>query len=221
MITKIIIFIIGIIFSPQILAFTVGFGCISDNNSLDCGTGESQFFVEITEVSNDEILFTFLNSGPNESFISDIYFDSEYFLQVSSLIDADDGFGGDINVDFSVGAKPNNLPAGRSLSDPFVSLFGFSNDPGAANGIQVDESLGILFYLTNGLSYEGLINDLTNGAFRIGIHGQGFDGGGSESYVNTVTTVPIPLSFWLFGSGLVAFFVKSAKCSKYKNHISS
>lgn len=213
---KVIILIIGIFYSQQLLAFTVSFDCITNNNSLDCETGKTQFYVEITEAGNEELLFTFLNNGPNESFIADIYFESDYILDVSSLIDADDGIGGDINVDFSPSAIPNNLPAAKSLSDPFNSLFGFSNDPGAANGIHVGESLGILFYLTNDLTYEDLINDLINGTFKIGIHGQGFYGGGSESLTNTVTTVPIPLTIWLFGSGLLAFFVTSSKKSKHK-----
>lgn len=206
-----IILLIALFTSPQLFAFTVGFNCITYNNSVDCNTGESQFYADITEADEDKILFTFQNNGSQESFIADIYFDSEYSLEVYSLIDADDGNGGDMNVDFSEGATPKNLPAAKSLDDPFVSSFGFQNDPGAANGIQINETLGILFLLTSDLSYEDLLTDLMNGSFKTGIHGQGFEDGGSESFTNTITTVPLPISFWLFGSGLLALLGLKSK----------
>ena len=203
---KLLLLIVVLILSPNAFAFSLGFICATDNNSADCTTGESQFSIEVSETDEHKALFTFLNSGSNESFISDIYFESNHIFEGSYLIDADDGLGGDSNVDFSFDAHPKNLPGWRNLEYPFQSSFGFSNDPGAANGIQIGESLGILFCLTNNITYKELIDDLYSGEIRIGIHGQGFVGGGSESFISNISTVPIPITFWLFGSGILALF---------------
>lgn len=181
---------------------------------MDCETGESQFLAEVSKTDGENVLFTFTNNGSNQSFISDIYFDYENTLEYLTLIDSDQGHTGDIGVDFSLGAKPNNLPAANSLDDPFVSFVGFSNDPGAANGIQTGESLGILFYLINDLSYEDLINEISNSEFKIGIHGQGFAGEGSESFTNSVTAVPLPITVWLFGSGLMVLLGTSKRSNR-------
>ncbi|MFP3326110.1 hypothetical protein R0K05_23955, partial [Planococcus sp. SIMBA_160] len=62
------------------------------------------------------------------------------------------------------------------------------------NGVNPGETLGVIFDLQTGLGYQDVVDaialsqtnpsaDLTGG-LRIGIHVQGFTGGGSESFVN-------------------------------------
>ena len=216
---RIILLLFGVVFPPQLLALTINFNCITYNNSVDCDTGESQFFVEISKSDEEKVLFTFTNNGSNQSFVSNIYFDHNNTIEYLDLVDTDQGVDGDLGVDFSLGSNPNNLPAANSLDDPFVSIVSFSNDPGAANGIQTGESLGIFFYLINNNGYDDLINEIRNSQFKIGLHGQGFIGGGSESFTNSTTVVPLPITAWLFGSGLMVLLgaCKRSKRTRINN----
>ncbi len=128
----------------------------------------------------------------------------------ASLIDADEGIGGDPGVDFTELASPGILPSANNASPPFVSA-GFSADsdpPVQLNGVNPGESLGILFDLTDMPvgTFADVIAQLTNGDLRIGLHVQGFDlggteefPGGSESFVNT--PIPEPHAAVLFAVG--------------------
>ena len=119
----------------------------------------------------------------------------------ASLIDADEGIGGDPGVDFTEPASPGILPSANDASPPFVSA-GFSADsdpPVQLNGVNPGESLGILFDLQGTGSFDNVIALLNNGDLRIGIHVQGFASGGSESFVNK--PVPEPHAAVLFAIG--------------------
>ena len=50
--------------------------------------------------------------------------------------------------------------------------------------------LGVVFALDQGRTFHDLIGELNNGTVRVGIHVQGFTGGGSESFVNCVKILP-------------------------------
>jgi hypothetical protein len=60
--------------------------------------------------------------------------------------------------------------------------------------------LGIVFDLQGGGTFADILAELTNGDLRIGLHVQGFTGGGSESFVNN--PIPEPTTALLFGLGL-------------------
>ncbi len=203
--------ILGLVFPPNVFAFTLTFDCITYNSGDDCAIGEAQFSVKSTKLDTDKVLFTFFNQGLNESFISNIYISDTSIIDSPYLVDADDGVGGDPNVDFLIGSNPANLPGSNSLSDPLISGIAFSNEHGASNGIHISESLEILFMLTSGSSYDDLLNSVTDGTFRIGIHSQGFYGGGSESFVSKISPVPIPFTVWFFLSALCALFGVGAR----------
>ena len=197
--------LIAIFLCSNAHALTVTFdSCITNNNATDCSTGINQLSVDVTE-QGSQVLFTFNNSGPLASSITDVYFDDGSLLGIASLIDADDGMGGDMGVDFSVGATPGNIPGANGASPSFQTTAGFSADSDPAvqpNGVNPGEMLGILFDLQGSQDYQDVIDELTTGALRIGIHVQGFDGGGSESFVNA--PVPVPAAVWMFGTGLLA-----------------
>jgi hypothetical protein len=150
------------------------------------------------------VLFTFINIGPAASSICDVYFDDGGLLGIAGLIDADEG-GGDLGVDFSQLADPAELPGGNTISPPFVTTAGFSADsdpPPYWEGVNPDESLGILFDLDTGMNYSDVLNSLESGDLRIGIHVQGFDSEGSESFVNN-GIIPAPGAVFLGGVGIV------------------
>jgi hypothetical protein len=185
-------------------ATTVSFYCISGNSTTDCATGVAQLSVDVTDIGGNQVQFDFINSGPAASSITDVYFDDGALLGIASLIDANEGIGGDPGVDFMQGASPGNLPAGNMATPPFVTTAGFladSNSPVPQSGVNPGEWLGIVFDLQSGFTFADVISDLTDGSLRIGMHVQDFSGGGSESFVNN--PVPVPAAVWLFGSGLL------------------
>ena len=191
-------------FTHAASAVTIGFGCITNNNAGNCTIGETQLSVELTDIGSNQVLFTFMNSGSAASSIEGVYFDDGTLLGIASLIDADDGVGGDLGVDFSEGASPPNLPGGNSISPAFVTTAGFLADADApmvpVKGVNPGESLGVIFDLIAGVNFNDTVAALGTD-LRIGVHVIAFDNGGSESFVSTV--VPVPAAVWLFGSGLL------------------
>lgn len=71
-----------------------------------------------------------------------------------------------------------------------------------ANGVNPGESLGILFNLQPGFSnpmFTAILADLKSRSLQVGIHAQGFSGGGSESESFVNEAVPEPLT--MLGAG--------------------
>lgn len=184
---------------------TYGFGAITANSKIDPAIGESQMFVTVSEFAPDQVLFYFVNQGPQESSITDVYFDDGTLLGIALLIDADDGKGGDPNVDFSQGASPPNLPGGNKADPPFEVTAGFladSDAPTQSNGVNPEEFLGIVLHLLKGGTIRNVLEELESGELRIGIHVQGFADGGSESFINNSVPVPVPGAVFLGALGL-------------------
>ncbi len=194
-----------------------GFYNISGNNVFDAAIGEAQLSVEVTDAGSGQVLFTFYNSGPEASSITDVYFDDGSLLGIAGLIDADEGIGGDPGVNFSQIANPGNLPAANLASPPFVTTAGFSADSDPAVqpwGVNPGETLGILFTLQGTQTLDNVLDELSSGALRIGLHVQGFASGGSESFVNTdftITVVPLPGAVLLGMLGLGVAGIKLRK----------
>lgn len=160
---------------------TYSFVNITNNNAGDAAIGEAQLFVELFDVGGNQVNFTFTNSGPEASSIADVYFDDGSLLGIAYIDNSDPG------VQFSQNATPSELPGANSVIPIFETTADFSADsdtPVQSNGVNPGESLGITFDLQTGATFDDVINDLTSGDLRIGIHVQGFASGGSESFVN-------------------------------------
>ena len=165
--------------------------------------GEAQFFVEVTEPGTGQASFIFSNTGPVACFIDGVYFDDGTLLSLSSLVDMDDGIGGDPNVDFTAGsASPGHLPAGNHLSPPFEVTDDFLADAdpaGATWGVNPGESLEVIFTISG--AYADVLDELATGDLRIGLKAQGFPDGGSEAFVNN-GIIPAPGALLLGGIGV-------------------
>lgn len=176
-------------------ASTLSFEAISANDIGDVAIGEAQLFCDVTDAGGNQVLFTFRNTGPEASSITDVYFDDGSLLGIAYIDNSDPG------VSFSQLASPGNLPEANNATPPFVTTAGFSADsdpPVQPMGVNPGESLGILFNLQSGQTFGDVETNLDSGALRIGIHVQGFESGGSESFVNN--SIPDPASLFLLGS---------------------
>jgi len=186
--------------SPVVFAQpTYSFDAITSNSAVDVAIGEAQMSVQVTNPSAGQVLFTFINAGPQQSTISEIYFDDGLVTGIASI---QNGSG----VNFVPGAIPINLPAGSSISPPFVSDFAASAvNPKPQNGVNIGEQVGILTNLQSGSSYNDVLTNLDNGSLRLGIHVINFADEGSESFVNNGQTnniIPAPGAVLLGGIGI-------------------
>lgn len=170
------------------------FNCITGNNAADCATGEAQFALAVTDAGS-VVNFYFTNTGSNASSLTDIYFDwaSGSNALPQGTITSSAG------VSFSWGASPGDLPGGNPIS--FDSNLGTdSNPPRQPNGVNPGEWLNIAFNTQN-----DAIGALNTGGLLIGIHTQGYQGGGSESLVTTPIPEPETYAMLLAGLGLLGF----------------
>lgn len=182
-----------------------GFDGVSSNQPGNVVIGENQLRMEVTEYSatpQDDVQFRFYHEGYTSMSIARIYFDDNSGLLGSGTLLPGSG------VNFTSGADPGELPGGG-----FVSEFKFQAtppppkagiNPGASVG-QPSEELSIVFDLTSGTSFSGILSALSSRSIRAGLHVISIDGPdaeSSESFVNTPNPVPAPGAVLLAAIGL-------------------
>lgn len=152
--------------------------------------------LDVTQVGNN-VAFKISNAaGGTTIFVGHIYFEFLGANLFSSLTQT----GQQGTVSFTGDATSNqNFPERNSI--------GFSTDAdadrngGAGNGINIGEYIILSAILNPNANIDSLLG---NGGLRIGLHIQGFAGGGSDSYVSgPPSSVPVPAAGWLFGSALI------------------
>jgi len=187
---------------------TYSFGCITNNSVIDAGIGEAQFFVEVTEPAGGGVLFEFWNEGPAASSITDIYFYDGVLLGYGEV-----SLTPSSGVSYSEGAAPGSLPDWPQPQISATRVFSADSDsPVQPSGINPGESLGILFTLAAGETFQqviagldaGITSPMASGVITIGIRAQGFADGGSESFVHA----PLPAAVLLGMLGLGAAGLK-------------
>jgi MYXO-CTERM domain-containing protein len=178
-----------------------GFVPVTNNVVADANAGVAQLTMDVSAGPGlNQVSFTFNNAGPAAMSITDVYFDDGTLLGIASIFNG-------TGVSFSPGTTPPNLPGGNLLTPAFQTTSGFSadsNPPIQPNGVNPGETLTIVFDLLSGQTFADTIAALnsTGDHLRVGLHVQGFAGGGSEGFVNQV---PAPGAFGLLGlGGLVA-----------------
>jgi len=175
-----------------------GFYNITNNDPTDAAIGEAQLFVDVSDEFANQVLFTFRNTGPFASSISEIYFDNGALLSIADIINDPP------NVIFVQGASPPELPGANLIDPPFEAASGLlfeSVPPPVKKGVNPGEWVGMVFDLQPGATFQQVVNGLYGGTLRVGVHVIGFDSGGSESFVN----VPEPATIVLLSlCGLVS-----------------
>jgi hypothetical protein len=159
-----------------------GFHNITNNDPWDAQIGQDQMVMDVSDYGPSQVLFTFSNLGMESCSITDIYVDDGTLLQINTIYNVNDV------VEFSVDPDPSNLPGGGNLIPPFnanLVLSADSDPPPPAMGINIEESLDILYDLQSGGTYQDVLNEIMSSELRVGLHVQGYDSGGSESYVCT------------------------------------
>jgi hypothetical protein len=187
---------LSVVLVPQAQATitTFGFDCITNNNAANAAEGEAQFFVDVLDGGSGQVKFTFRNTGPLSGVMAQIYFDGPSLSGISSIINPQ-------GVDFVQGANPGNLPAGHSITPTFdADLVAGAINPAPHWGVDHFEQVSIVCSMSNGQTLQSIVNNLSDGSLRLGIHAISMgDTEDSESFV----TVPEPASLSLLCLGLL------------------
>lgn len=188
------------------------FNCIT-GPSANCDSGELQLGVEVVDLGVDgssghhQVEFRFTNAGGGvNSSIAEIYFYDGTLLGVHSILSNPD------DVYFQEGTAANPSLPGLGLSRPVTRMFDIFDvnaaNPAPHRGINPGEQLGVVFDLLPNMDYDDVLSAMalpmspTSGSMTIGLHVISFGNGGSESFVNELTPVPVPAAAWLFLSGM-------------------
>lgn len=181
---------------PTAFAEWFGFSAITANDPSGFSqyVGESQLRMEVVSDGAGQSRIIFVNDGPEESSLSQIYFDFTPEINMSVV-----RIGNIEGVSFTAeDIKPNNLPAGNSIFPTFGSDLAVGADkPAPKNGINPGESLELIMSYNS--SYD-IIAALGNEDLRVGLHVISL-GEYSESFVNVV---PEPATLPLLLSGTIA-----------------
>lgn len=155
--------------------------------------GASQLSMDVTEAGGNQALFTFINSGPYASSITDIYFHNPSLLQNASISGSSPG------VQFSLGASPASLPGRNNVAPRFENDVALNTSSGRGRpgvnqrGVNPGEQVGILVDLQSGQTFSEVLDGLNSGTLRVGLHVGGFQNGRSQSFVNLPSSVPSPV----------------------------
>jgi hypothetical protein len=185
---------------PEARAVSFGFDCITNNLASDCAIGEAQLELRVTDPGGGQVLFHFLNKTGSSSSITDVYWDDGSLLALGTITNGP-------GVSFSPLCAPGNLPGGNGISPPFQTTAGFcadSDPPVQPEGVNPGEWLKVYFTLQGGKTFADVLADMASGALRVGVHVQGFSGGGSESFV----AVPEPGILTLLGLGVASLALR-------------
>lgn len=202
------LFLVGILSSAS-RADMFGFTRIEPSNAQE--DIAAQLSVDVTPVGSDQVLFTFghdsgIGGTPTGATIAQIYFDDDVPI-LASLVQIRDYQYDPVlypEVDFKVGANPPVLPGGQNVNPTFVVDLRYGADsPAPQWGVDPGESVGLVFNIVSGSSFDDVIESILLGDLRIGLHVISIDPDGkSDAFVNNTVPVPVPGAVVLGSLGL-------------------
>ncbi|MCA0849960.1 VPLPA-CTERM sorting domain-containing protein [Salipiger thiooxidans] len=170
-------------------AVTFGFDNIVGGDPVgDAYAGD--FSLKVTDLGASQVLFQVVNAAApgSNSHIRWIFVEDKSPSAFTSVPSSNDvGFSdGTVNMAHSDGGFfPQGSKIGFDPTFKFVRLVS-----GKGNAIQPGETAGFLFNVAG--DFNSIISSLISGQLRFGIHLHGLPGGATDSYVNSVTPVPLP-----------------------------
>ncbi|HMO06039.1 MAG TPA: VPLPA-CTERM sorting domain-containing protein [Paracoccaceae bacterium] len=167
-------------------AVTYNFENITNNNAADAAAGEAQLFLDVNLVGG-AAHFVFSNLGPLQMTIANIYFD----FGLTSLLGGGSVGAASPGVTFVAGGAPPDVPGGAPIGFTSDDRYSATN-PAPHNGVNVPEFQTIVYELLAGTTFADLIAALDAGSLRTAIHVINYASGGSESFVNAPTPIPLP-----------------------------
>jgi hypothetical protein len=170
-----------------------------------------QLSINFEEFGKGKVKFTIANNNIGtdtvSSRISKVMFggkDKKFFSLLSwrGLIDKDDkvGLGGDEGVDFSrdTGNPPKEIG--------WKSSFTVERDGKAKWGIDVGESLGVLFALKNGVTFSQIEQGFNSGDLAIASKVGSLEGGNEWYVTSSDTSEDVPEPFTILGTAMAFGF---------------
>jgi hypothetical protein len=179
-----------------------------------------QLSINFEEFGKGKVKFTIANNNIGtdtvSSRISKVIFggkDKKFFSLLSwrGLIDKDNNFelGGNRDVDFT-------KDTGYNIGNPpkeigWKSSFTVERDGKAKWGIDVDESLGVLFALKNGVTFSQIEQGFNSGDLAIASKVGSLEGGNEWYVTSSATTVDVPEPFTILGTTMAFGFAGLCK----------
>lgn len=173
---------------------TFYFQNITANNAADALAGEGQLSVVVTGYESGGNLtslgFKFLNNVGEQMSITDLFIYDGVLMDLEaptwSWEDSDDD---GTDVLFNAPANPGHLPGWGTAGVLFSADSGDKGLGAVAAGVNTKfEWVEVLVEPLDGVEFEDVISGIRSGAIVLGVHVQGFVGGGSESFITT----PLP-----------------------------
>jgi len=154
------------------------------------------FTMEVVE-QGDQALFTFTNNCSTDGVLGRIFFMENDLMAFHSIYDQSEG------VSFSPPSGKNAmLPGGHPIGFTPHNAFSIDADPAKPkNGLHYEDYVSILFDLSDGTSFDGIIDAIDGQSLGVGIHAQALPGGGSASF----STIPEPSTMLLISLGALLF----------------
>lgn len=201
--------VIVLIWAANSRADIYGFDCVTNNNPIDAGYGESQLSLKVAEYGTDSVSFTFFNDVGSDGVNADNYCSiTEIYFHDGVLVDLDTpSLVNSLGVEFSTDKKtsPGHLPGYDAVD--FDLLFS-ADVPNSESGVDASEEwVRVVYALQPSVSFEDVLNGLNVGTMVIGVRARAFESGGSEGFINT-QVVPLPGATLLGMLGLGAAGMK-------------